>query len=294
MAAQAPIPKLEFKKPSKAGQAYFEIIPLRRLIVEQPPADHDPYKLHRLNFFAILVNTGPGPLVHQIDFTEITLQANEAVAVSKGQTHCFRPQKQHNGILMVFAEEFMQEHLLPAVLASLSKLYHYGAPIIYKYNDRLQRVVSDFEAELKQAPGEHQRHTIGALLTIFLLTLERQHNAAQSNLFQSGHYAYFVRFRSLVEQHFTQSRDAAFYASKLNITYKHLNDITRKSVGLTAKAFIDELVVLEAKRLLISTDLRSKEIAYDCGFEEPSNFVKFFKKSTGVTPATFRKQESQG
>ena len=189
---------------------------------------------------------------------------------------------------MVFAEEFLSEHMLPAVLASLSKLYHYGTPQLYAYNERLQRVMTDLEQELKEAPGEHNRHALGALLTIFLLTLERQHNHEQSTLFQSGYYSLYVRFRSLIERHFRESRDAAFYAEKLNITYKHLNHITRKSVGHTAKGYIDELVVLEAKRLLVSTEMRSKEVAYACGFEEPSNFVKFFKKLTKQTPREFR------
>ena len=150
----------------------------------------------------------------------------------------------------------------------------------------------DLHTELEEAPSNHNRHTLRALLTIFLVALERQHTAERAHLFQSGHYGIFVQFRALVERHFQRSRDAAFYASKLNITYKHLNDITRKSIGTTAKAFIDSLLILEAKRLLVSTAMRSKEVAYALGFEEPSNFVKFFKKAVQQTPGQFRKSHT--
>ncbi len=57
-----------------------------------------------------------------------------------------------------------------------------------------------------------------------------------------------------------------------------------------AKLYIDQFLVLEIKRFLMNTALSIKEIAYRTGFEAPTNFVKFFKKFEGITPAAFRKQ----
>ena len=42
--------------------------------------------------------------------------------------------------------------------------------------------------------------------------------------------------------------------------------------------------------ILFNTDLSIKEIAYQTGFEEPTNFVKYFKKEVGMTPSVFRKE----
>jgi transcriptional regulator GlxA family with amidase domain len=42
------------------------------------------------------------------------------------------------------------------------------------------------------------------------------------------------------------------------------------------------------KRMLKGTDMPVKEIAYDMGFDEPTNMVKFFKKHTSLTPQGFR------
>ncbi len=49
-------------------------------------------------------------------------------------------------------------------------------------------------------------------------------------------------------------------------------------------------VMLEAKRLLLFTQLKSKEIAYNLGFAEQAHFVNYFKKNTGITPTAFRKK----
>jgi AraC family transcriptional activator of pobA len=64
--------------------------------------------------------------------------------------------------------------------------------------------------------------------------------------------------------------------------------LTRQVLNKTAKEFIEEQVILEAKRLLAQGSRPIKEIAYELGFSEPTNMVKFFKKHTHTTPAAFR------
>ena len=46
--------------------------------------------------------------------------------------------------------------------------------------------------------------------------------------------------------------------------------------------------MLEAKRLLCHTNISIKEIGYAIGFDEPTNFIKYFRKHTGKTPIDFR------
>ena len=84
------------------------------------------------------------------------------------------------------------------------------------------------------------------------------------------------------------SRNAEFYANQMNITYKHLNEICKEIINSTAKQFIDDFVLLEAKRQLTNSGIRSTDLAYQLGFREPTNFVKYFKKHTGLTPNQFK------
>jgi cysteinyl-tRNA synthetase len=99
---------------------------------------------------------------------------------------------------------------------------------------------------------------------------------------------YFNHFRLAVEQNFSKTRDAKVYASELSISYKHLNEVCKQVVKVTAKSFINNYVILEAKRMLVSTSLSVKEIAFAIGFSEPTNFLKYFKKHTSLTPVEFR------
>ena len=43
-----------------------------------------------------------------------------------------------------------------------------------------------------------------------------------------------------------------------------------------------------ATQFLKASDKTVNEIAYDCGFEDPSHFIKVFKKYENVTPLAYR------
>jgi len=69
---------------------------------------------------------------------------------------------------------------------------------------------------------------------------------------------------------------------------KTLSRLCVTATGVPAKAVINQRLTLEAKRLLAHTTLAVQVIGRDLGFEEATNFVKFFRKEAGMTPLAFR------
>ena len=67
-----------------------------------------------------------------------------------------------------------------------------------------------------------------------------------------------------------------------------LNNITKTTLGKTASDVINDHIILEAKRFLLATSEQVNQIAYHLGYEDPSYFIRFFKKHTGYTPEAFR------
>jgi AraC-like DNA-binding protein len=64
-----------------------------------------------------------------------------------------------------------------------------------------------------------------------------------------------------------------------------------EGAGVNAKSFIASRINLEAKRLLAHTVLPIAVIGEQLGFQEPTNFVKFFKREAGCTPGQFRRRQ---
>ena len=127
------------------------------------------------------------------------------------------------------------------------------------------------------------------LLKLLLLKAERKRHAITPQEGNSAWVIKFGEFRNYLEKHIIETRNANDYADMMRISYKHLNEICKSISGKTAKEFIDNYVVLEIKRQLATSDHSIKELAYQLGFDEPTNFVKYFKKRTNRSPAQFKK-----
>ena len=99
-------------------------------------------------------------------------------------------------------------------------------------------------------------------------------------------------FKDLLETGYKNQKQVNYYAKEIIITEKRLNQATTKVLGKTPKEIIDYRIMLEAKRILAHTTESVKEIGYDLGFDEPTNFIKYFKKHSKFTPTEFREQNT--
>lgn len=98
-----------------------------------------------------------------------------------------------------------------------------------------------------------------------------------------------ANFKDLVYQQFKQHTHIKEYASQLSITPNHLNKVVKSETGKTTTEIIQEIIILEAKVLLLQTTMTVSEISLSLGFEDASYFSRFFKKETSSTPSEFRK-----
>lgn len=105
----------------------------------------------------------------------------------------------------------------------------------------------------------------------------------------SAHHL-FNRFCRLLVENCCSQHDVKFYADKLCITPYYLSKITFKIMGIPPKELIDRQIVVEMKRLLLSTDLSAKEIAERFHFDSTSYMGRYFRRHTGLTPTEFREQ----
>ena len=98
-------------------------------------------------------------------------------------------------------------------------------------------------------------------------------------------------FSILVDRHFRKMHKVADYAELMYRSPKTLSNIFSRYGDRTPLQIIHERIIMEAKRQLFYTGKSAKEVAYELGFEDASQFNRFFKKMTGETTQTFRKQE---
>lgn len=98
------------------------------------------------------------------------------------------------------------------------------------------------------------------------------------------------QFRHLVEKNFITVRSINEYAKLLHITPKYLAEVIKENTGKSPRDIINDMLLLEAKALLRSTDKTVTEIAQILSFDDQSHFSHFIKKHTSLTPLQLRKK----
>lgn len=248
---------------------------------------------HRHNYFTVLlVNKANGQ--HFIDFNEYSLSNNQVFFVSPGQVHQIIENEQSFGYVLTFSTQFLISNNIPlSFIEDLNLFNDYGnaEPMILSKPQRdnlanyCEEIMHFHNSDLK-----FKQDAIGASLKLFLINCNNLCTQPRDNtqLIQAGH-SILKNFKEAVEKHHTEWHSSAEYANNLNISADHLNRTVKSLIGKTAKEYIQTRVSIAAKRLLYFSDLSTKEIGYQLGFSEASNFSAFFKKSTKLSPTEFRK-----
>lgn len=99
----------------------------------------------------------------------------------------------------------------------------------------------------------------------------------------------FLKFKNLVSNCFIKHKQVIDYATMLHVSATSLNKIVKQITSRTPKELISEKITLEAKKLLQYGSEDVAQIAFALGFEEPTHFIRFFKKQTKLTPLEYRK-----
>ncbi|MBV6271626.1 helix-turn-helix domain-containing protein [Alcaligenaceae bacterium CGII-47] len=146
--------------------------------------------------------------------------------------------------------------------------------------------------EYHNLPSPHRGVLLESLLSCILIWSYRcsAHSAGPQIRGKEHSSKHLGLFTQLIEAHYTEHHQVAYYASRIGITPAHLNVITKMHADKSALRLIHERLLLEARRELIYTTRTINTISYSLGFADPGYFTRFFKRVAGVSPKTFRQQ----
>ena len=236
----------------------------------------------------------PQKAIIQVDFQEIEMKTDSLLFINPHVI--LKPCETIGGQLMHFNRDFYCVEIHDHEVACDGILYNnvFEIPFISLNEEQsaeIQKIISDIHYELKNEDSGTEE-MLRTLLKLIILKSTRiwkqQHHLAEN--VQQADVQFLRKFSKLVEQHFKTLHTVADYADLLCITPKNLS----KKISLLSKEtpndIIKNRIILESKRLLAHTKMTVKEIAYSLNYEDNAYFVRFFKKHTGISPTSFRKQ----
>ena len=81
---------------------------------------------------------------------------------------------------------------------------------------------------------------------------------------------------------------ANYFGAQLNMSTNYLSDMLKKETGKSIKEHVDGYIIEKAKSILLNSNKKVSEIAYDLGFDYPQSFTRLFKNKTGMSPIEYR------
>jgi AraC family transcriptional activator of pobA len=183
-----------------------------------------------------------------------------------------------------------------------SPLFHTGdSPVIPLNSEQAAFMTSIFQKMLTVHSGDY--HYKGELMRscIELIIHEALRIQPSQNVPQFKNAATRITqlFMDLLERQFPiertadplKLRTAQDFAGGLAVHINYLNRSVKEVTGKPTSVHIAERIIAEAKALLQHTDWNVADIAYALGFEYPTYFNNYFKRITGTTPKSLRKEK---
>jgi len=169
---------------------------------------------------------------------------------------------------------------------------------IFESNHKKLGLISFDSSSLDLVNGETFRHYIKVLLIPagYALTVDFTAYETQNPTLLFINTNQYLDIQSANENkafliiHYKEKHSVADYADLLNLAPKTLSNKFHKLNLENPNEMIKNRIVLEAKRLLLYSELTIKEIAYQLGYEDPAYFNRIFTQKSGKTPAAFRKE----
>ena len=169
-----------------------------------------------------------------------------------------------------------------------TKLNYIALPT--KESDDVQIILKQIESlysDLTSVKKEQARFYIKILL---LKLVEYVHTNVNSESLRNDNTKLYAHFLEVLERNFKTERAVSYYADKLQISTKKLNQITKQLAGLTAIETIHSRIMNEIKQLLLLSTYSHKEIAFELGFNSPAALNKFVRAKLGETPTELQHQ----
>ncbi|HQB37524.1 MAG TPA: AraC family transcriptional regulator [Bacteroidales bacterium] len=162
---------------------------------------------------------------------------------------------------------------------SLSRTFHNMSNDMMLFRDRA------YSDEIMNASLNLSAYKFFSIISKYQELLPGKHKQTTSR--QDDHYNKFIQ---LLDKNFKNERSIGFYASQICVTPKYLSSLIKKMSGRTAAEWINGMVIMEAKHLLKYSNMNIQEIAEYLNFPNQSFFTQYFRRETGTTPGSYRKE----
>jgi AraC family transcriptional regulator, transcriptional activator of pobA len=206
-----------------------------------------------------------------------------------------------NGYACLFTEAFISGRERTEILKN-SPLFQFDeTPVIPLNSEQAVFMTGLFQKMLSVQDGDyvHKNELLKSCIELIIHEAIRIQPPQNGLRHKNGAGRITNLFTDLLERQFPiesteaplRLRTAYDFAGSLSVHVNYLNRSVKEFTGKPTSVHIADRIAAEAKALLLYTDWSVADIAYGLGFEYPTYFNNYFKRVTGITPKSVRKEK---
>lgn len=240
--------------------------------------------------FYVFTYIEKGEIALQVNFETYHLTDNTLFITLPGQIHSFQPVttdvKRITLLVDTLYIEDMYKHVFEKFAITAAPVSVPTASIVelkslsHILSNRLQMLYIHEELG-KNLVFSLTRSLIGVMADILL----RRDTVRGTN---KRHIELTLKFKGMLKKHLPSHKNVSFYAEILHISSGYLNEVVKRTTGMSSIQYIQFEIILIAKKLLCFTTLSIQEIAHQLEYEDTAYFTRLFTKTVGISPKLFR------
>ncbi|MFC7441742.1 AraC family transcriptional regulator [Laceyella putida] len=236
----------------------------------------------------VYISEGEGTFI--INDKTYTAEKGDILIYNKGVIHEEYSNPAHPlktyfcGVSNLVIEGMKELHIIPSNIE----------PVIRnsKYSHKVESYISDiFEESSLQAEGYEIicRNLLISLITLIIRIVKLQN----VNSISDDSHSLAYRIKEYIDKNYTKNITLNDIADNLYLNQYYLSHVFKKEMKNSPINYLINRRIGEAKRLLVSTDMKVWEIARIVGYENPNYFTLLFKKMTGESPKQFKQNHKK-
>lgn len=164
-----------------------------------------------------------------------------------------------------------------------------NSPVTRQIRQLLDQICEEFETQ-SQDYGLMIKSYLIAILVLLIRQQDLVSADALANINVTSENVRRIQLAmDYIDQHITDDLTLKELSSVANMSTSYFSQLFKELNGFSAWDYIISKRVDQAQKLLISSNESIYSIALQSGFNNTTNFYKAFKKITGVSPSTYRK-----
>jgi len=234
----------------------------------------------------ILIDRGGGAM--NADGCEIEFASPCFLLIPPATIHGFRWQEETSGSVITLAARHIAD--LSGQDTTLETLFNRPAAISLdrERGKAALWLIHELMRELAWfAPG-HRAAVNALLLQVSVLILRNADRGLQPSAPPGQRMSTIIRLKERIEQRFRLRESVASYAAALGVSETALRTACAKIAGISPTEMLDQRTLLEAKRVLLHSNLSIAEVGFSIGFSDPAYFSRFFTRKVGMSPKRYR------